>query len=161
MKLDLIKVIAFDFDGVFTDNFVYTDSAGKESVRCSREDSLGLDLLKKEIAKRSLNIRILIVSTESDAVVAYRAKKLKVECVQGIQDKAKFLLNNYEIVDGIIPGLIFLGNDLNDIEAMRIAEYSIAPKSAVEEVTQIATIVIPKSGGDGFVRSFCETLISS
>ena len=161
MKLDLIKVIAFDFDGVFTDNFVYTDSAGKESVRCSREDSLGLDLLKKEIAKRSLNIRILIVSTESDAVVAYRAKKLKVECVQGIQDKAKFLLNNFEIVDGIIPGLIFLGNDLNDIEAMRIAEYSIAPKSAVEEVTQIATIVIPKSGGDGFVRSFCETLISS
>ena len=161
MKLDLIKVIAFDFDGVFTDNFVYTDSAGKESVRCSREDSLGLELLKKEISKRSLNIRILIVSTESNKVVAHRAKKLKIECIQGVENKAKFLLNNFEIVDGIIPGLVFLGNDLNDIDAMRIAQYSIAPKSAAEEVSQIATIVIPKLGGDGFIRSFCETLIYS
>jgi YrbI family 3-deoxy-D-manno-octulosonate 8-phosphate phosphatase len=161
MKLDLIKVIAFDFDGVFTDNFVYTDSAGQESVRCSREDSLGLNLLKKEISRRSLNIRLLIVSTESDAVVAHRARKLKIDCIQGVEDKAKFLATNFEMVDGIIPGLVFLGNDLNDIDAMRIAEYSVAPKSAVEEVAQIATLVIPKLGGDGFVRSFCETLIYS
>lgn len=74
MKVDLIKVIVFDCNSVFTDNFVYTDFAGKESVRCSSEDSLGLDLLKKETSKSSLNIRSLILSPKSDETVAHRVK---------------------------------------------------------------------------------------
>ena len=77
MKVDLIKVIVFDFDCAFTDDFVDTDSAAKESVRCSSEDNLGLYSLKKEISKCSLNIRSRIFSPKSDEAVAPRVKKRK------------------------------------------------------------------------------------
>lgn len=58
-----LRVVFFDFDGVFTDNFVYVDQDGRESVRCSRLDGIGLDLL------RALDLRLLIVSTETNDVV--------------------------------------------------------------------------------------------
>ena len=161
MKLEHVKIIAFDFDGVFTDNFVYVDSNGRESVRCSREDSLGLNRLKKEIQRRALEIKMLIISTETNEVVSSRANKLNIESFLGVDNKAMFLIENFGIVDGVIPGLVFLGNDLNDLEAIQIAEFSLAPESAVKEIRDVANGVIPRNGGEGFIRNFCELLISS
>ena len=71
------KLIVFDFDGVFTDNLVYVLEDGREMVRCSREDSLGVDALKAR------KIPMMILSTETNPVVAARAKKLKVDLAQG------------------------------------------------------------------------------
>jgi YrbI family 3-deoxy-D-manno-octulosonate 8-phosphate phosphatase len=160
MNLDSIKTIVFDFDGIFTDNFVYVDSQGVESVRCSREDSLGLDLLKREIIKRSLPIRMLILSTETNELVSLRAKKLKIDSYTGILDKASFLNENFENINGQIPGLVYLGNDINDLAAMKLAEFSVAPISAHQQIREMASIIISRNGGDGFIRSFCELLIN-
>ena len=54
-----IKFLAFDFDGVFTDNIVYTAEDGSESVACWRSDGLGLAKVKK------LEIPIWVVSSEN------------------------------------------------------------------------------------------------
>ena len=77
----LVELIVFDFDGVFTDNTVYVDETGRESVRCWRSDGLGLSRLK------AVGVRTYIVSTEKNAVVQARAEKLNLDFVQGVDDK--------------------------------------------------------------------------
>ena len=80
-SLRKVRIIFFDFDGVFTDNFVYVDSNGVESVRCYRGDGIGIELIK------SIGIIPIILSTEKNKVVSKRASKLNITCFQGIQDK--------------------------------------------------------------------------
>ncbi len=67
-----IRLIAFDFDGVFTDNMVYVSEDGTETVRCFRSDGIGLQKL------RQLGIEMMIISTEANPVVSARARKLKI-----------------------------------------------------------------------------------
>lgn len=66
-----VKLVCFDFDGVFTDNSVYVSEDGVESVRCSRADGIGLTKL------RSIGIQILVLSTEINPVVGRRCDKLQ------------------------------------------------------------------------------------
>ena len=81
----IIKTIIFDFDGVLTDNYVYTNASGEELVRCIRSDGLAFDVLKK------LNYDLFIVSTEKDPVVTARANKLKIHAIQGVDNKKEIL----------------------------------------------------------------------
>ena len=76
-----VELIVFDFDGVFTDNSVYVDQNGVESVRCSRSDGLGLRRLDE------INIQYCIVSTETNPIVTVRAQKLNIPVSQGHDDK--------------------------------------------------------------------------
>jgi len=78
-------LFVFDFDGVLTNNMVYINQDGKESVKCSRSDGLAFDVLRK------LNISSYIISTEKNPVVEVRAKKLKVALLQGIDNKLEAL----------------------------------------------------------------------
>ncbi len=77
----------FDFDGVMTDNRVWVDEDGREMVAANRSDSLGLNAL------REAGIQTLVISTETNPVVAARCRKLKIEYVQGVEDKATLLRN--------------------------------------------------------------------
>ena len=81
-KLDQIDAFVFDFDGVLTNNLVYLDSNGKETVSCSRADGLAFDVLRK------LDKPAYILSTERNQVVKERASKLKIEEIQSIENKA-------------------------------------------------------------------------
>ena len=84
-----IRLIAFDFDGVFTDNMVYVFENGSEAVRCLRSDGIGLQKLKR------LGIETVIISTEANPVVSARARKLKIRCVQDCQDKREDSAKRY------------------------------------------------------------------
>ena len=86
-----IHTIVFDFDGVFTDNFVYTDSNGIESVRTSRSDSYGLGNFRTFCSTNSLSIEMFILSTETNSVVIQRALKLGLNSHAGISNKKEFL----------------------------------------------------------------------
>ena len=154
-----IHTIVFDFDGVFTDNKVWVDQNGLESVRCDRGDGLGFDLLRAFIQKNNWDLQYFILSKEVNPVVSARAQKIQVDCVQSMSDKAgylkKHLMNNNLDYDG----LIYLGNDLNDLAAMKIAGFSIAPVDSHPLILNQADLVLPRKGGDGFVREFIEMLI--
>ena len=80
-QLQSIELVGFDFDGVFTDNSVYVDENGKETVRCWRSDGLGLARLK------DIGIKTYIISTEKNPLVAKRAQKLKVPCLHDVKNK--------------------------------------------------------------------------
>jgi YrbI family 3-deoxy-D-manno-octulosonate 8-phosphate phosphatase len=152
-----IEAIFFDFDGVFTDNKVWTSSTGEELVVCSKSDSLGLDSLRQFIYGQGLYLRFAIISMETNEIVHVRAQKLGLECFIGVNDKAKFIADRCEVSP---KSYIYFGNDINDIEAMRNSAISLAPDDAEPSVKEVATFVGKKGGGNGFVREGLEYIRS-
>ncbi len=148
-----IALIIFDFDGVFTDNRVIVDETGKEAVICNRSDGLGVRLLHDR------NIAMLILSTETNPVVAQRAGKLRLECIQGVSDKKAALLS-YCNEKGInIKNVMYVGNDLNDYEAMQIVGFPVAPGDAHPKIRALAKTVLYQKGGEGAIAELAERLI--
>ncbi len=154
-----IQLIVFDFDGVFTNNKVYLDQTGKELVRCDRSDGLAFDFFRAFCKLNSWYPDCFILSKEKNPVVSERAEKLHVKCIQGISDKANYLLTHIHKNNIHADSIIYLGNDLNDLSAMHLVGFSIAPQDAHPLILQYANLIIPRNGGDGFVRNFMERLL--
>lgn len=160
---DDVHTIAMDFDGVFTNNMVWLDQNGVETVCCDRGDGLAVKALKKFIRIRKMEIQLLIISGESNPVVGVRAKKLGIVAHRGVLDKKSFLDDFFKDrhVSNLMPfqGLVYLGNDLNDLNVMRHARFSVAPLDAHPRIKSMAKSVLPVNGGEGFVRAFVEKFI--
>ena len=147
-----IELIVYDFDGVMTDNRVMVDQNGNESVMANRGDGYGVGMI------RNLGIRQVILSTEVNPVVEMRAKKLNLEVIHGVSDKRETLVKF--CADGAVSldRVMFLGNDLNDIEAMRCVGIKGAPKDAESEILEIADWISEKNGGYGVVRELARVI---
>ena len=136
-----LGAIVFDFDGVFTDNRVWVMQDGREAVACSRGDGMGLDLLRKA------GWPMLILSKESNPVVSARAAKLKLECLQGIDDKRTALLG-WLGGRGIAPtDVIYLGNDINDLPCLSLVGCPAVVADAHPDVLPSARLVLESPGG--------------
>ena len=158
-----IHTIIFDFDGVFTDNKVYISENGTESVKCDRGDGLALDMLRKFIILKDWDLDYLILTKETNPVVRKRAEKLKIKCFDSIDNKLEFikkrLLDRFYEIENSRKGLIYLGNDLNDYDAMRFSGFSVSPNDANLKIKQISEFTLTRNGGCGFVREFIEKLL--
>lgn len=162
-SLAAIHTVAFDFDGVFTDNKVWVDQNGHESVRCDRGDGLAFDLVRSFQQRGKLNAELFILSKEPNPVVMARAGKLKIDCHHGIGDKLSFMMEylrtRFPSTTDAFAGLVYLGNDINDLPLMRHAGYTVAPADAHTMVQDTAHLVLEQRGGEGFVRGFIERLL--
>lgn len=151
--LSKIELIVFDFDGVMTDNRVLVDENGKEAVWVNRSDGLGIQMIKQ------MGIRMIILSTETNPVVSVRAKKLQIDVLQAINDKADMLLRFCRQENIQLENVMYVGNDINDLPAMKLAGIKVVPKDAYKEVKCIADIVLETSGGHGVVRELASLLL--
>jgi 3-deoxy-D-manno-octulosonate 8-phosphate phosphatase (KDO 8-P phosphatase) len=140
-----IKVIIYDFDGVMTDNKVFVFSDGTEAVVCNRGDGLAVSEIKKA------DIHQCIISTESNQVVKKRAEKLGIPCIQGVSDKKDALLEYVKNNNIELKSVAYVGNDINDLEAMKLVAVKIAPKDAVPEVLSISDVITEAKGGNGVI----------
>lgn len=150
-----VRLIAFDFDGVFTDNTVYVTQDGIESVRCWRSDGLGLSRL------RSAGVQAFIISTETNPVVCTRARKLKIPCKQGIEDKAAGILQVCFELDIPPEQTMFLGNDINDIPAFKSVGFPVAVADAYQEIYPYVLYRTQRPGGMGAVREVCDLVYNA
>lgn len=150
-----LGAVVFDFDGVMTDDRVVLDQDGKEAVICSRSDGLGIEML------RAAGVRMAVVSKERNPVVAERCKKLLLEYRQGIDDKASALraLVTEMAVDP--DHIVYVGNDINDLECMRMVGLAVAVADAHPRVRLEADIVLSSRGGNGAVRELAERILAS
>lgn len=157
MEYDLakIKLVAFDFDGVFTDNTVYVDQSGVESVRCWRGDGLGLEMLRQR------GIQLAVISTETNSVVQSRCEKLKIRCISGVSDKAASLRSLADELAINLNMTCFLGNDRNDIPALEIVGFPAIVADADKSVKHLASIKTQLMGGRGAVRELCELITTA
>ena len=145
-----IRLVAFDFDGVFTDNMVYVFEDGTEAVRCFRSDGIGLQKLKRA------GIKTVIISTEANPVVSARARKLKIECVQDCQDKRAVLEEIAGNMDITMDEVAFVGNDINDLPCLTCVALPIVVKDAHPDVIPVARYRTKNPGGHGAVREVCD-----
>ncbi|MDL1912469.1 acylneuraminate cytidylyltransferase [Chloroflexi bacterium CFX6] len=152
-----VELVVFDFDGVITDNRVWTDQEGRESVAASRSDSM------KFAEMRAKGIGLLILSSEPNPVVEARAKKIGVEAIHGIgmQDKGRVMREVLEQKKVKAENVVYVGNDLNDLPCFEIAGWSVAVADAVPEVIRAADFVLTKPGGHGAVRELCEIILNN
>jgi N-acylneuraminate cytidylyltransferase len=149
-----VALVVFDFDGVMTDNAVFVDDNGNESVRCDRADGWGVARL------RDRGIPMLVLSTETHPVVAARASKLGVPCLQGVSDKAASLTAHLQ-AGGIEPSdVVFVGNDVNDLGCLDLVGLPVAVADAHPAVLARAALVLERSGGRGAVRELCDLLLA-
>lgn len=145
-----IRLVAFDFDGVFTDNMVYVLEDGSEAVRCYRSDGIGLQKLKE------LGIETVIISTEANPVVSARAHKLNIACVQNCQDKRSALQEIAREKDIALDQIAYVGNDINDLACLECVALPIVVHDAHRDVLATARYQTKRPGGHGAVREICD-----
>lgn len=145
-----IRLIAFDFDGVFTDNAVYVFEDGREAVRCVRGDGIGLRKLDR------LGIQYVMISTEVNPVVAARCRKLKIRCIQDCEDKLAGLAAVMAELKLDFDQIAFVGNDVNDESCLARVALPIVVQDAHRDVAKYARHVTAARGGYGAVREICD-----
>ncbi len=150
-----VSLLVMDFDGVLTDNRVWVNDKGEESIAANRSDSLGLSILKEKTG-----IECLVISKERNKVVEARCRKMQVPFIQAVDDKAA-ALSQVIAEKGLEPSeVIFMGNDTNDLPCFPIAGYTVAPADAHPAVARQADLVLTLNGGHGAVRELCDILLS-
>jgi len=149
------RAVIFDFDGVLTDNRVLVMEDGREGVLCSRADGMGIELLRRA------GIECLILSKERNGVVAARARKLGIDCVQGVDDKLPAMRGWLEKKGIALADCVYVGNDVNDIECLKAAGCGVCVADAYPEAIRAAKVVLRSSGGEGAARELCERILEA
>ena len=150
--LEEIELMVYDFDGVMTNNKVYVDEHGRETVQVNRADGLGVSYLKK------YGIRQIIISTETNPVVKRRAEKLEITCFHGIPDKT-IKLKTYCRVENInLENVIYIGNDINDLDVMKIVGWPICPADAHPDIKSLSKLITKAKGGEGVIREISDLI---
>ncbi|WP_292828044.1 acylneuraminate cytidylyltransferase [Microbacterium sp.] len=145
--------VVTDFDGVHTDDTVHTDADGRESVRVSRSDGMGIARLRRA------GIPVLILSAETNPVVSARARKLEVDVLQGVQDKVG-ALREWAKAQGVpLSRIAYIGNDINDLGCLEVVGFPVAVPEAHPLVLAAARVVVSRTGGHGAVRELADRVL--
>jgi N-acylneuraminate cytidylyltransferase len=151
-RLKNVKAILTDFDGVMTDNRVYLNEDGVESVVCNRGDGWGIRLMK------DIGLLVACISTETNPVVAARCRKLQIPYWQGQSNKLGTLKAFLEDNKLQAKDCLYIGNDTNDSACLQYAGVAVVPRDAAPEVVPLAHWQTISSGGSGVLREVARAL---
>jgi len=152
---DVVSLVVLDFDGVLTDDRVYVNQHGEETVAAHRGDGMGIAQLKKA------GIEVVILSKEKNPVVKARADKLRIPAYQGIDEKGKELQSLMADKGVSAEQVVYLGNDINDLPCFPLVGLAAAVADAHPKVIERAQLVLNKNGGHGAVRELCDLLLEN
>jgi N-acylneuraminate cytidylyltransferase len=149
-----VKMLVMDFDGVLSDNRVWTDETGKESIAANRSDGLGIEMLRE-----AGGVEIFVISREENPTVARRCEKLGIGYKKGVQSKGDTLQQLLAERKIAAENVVFLGNDTNDLPCFPLVGYAVAVADAHPDVLQQADLRLSKRGGYGAVRELCDLIL--
>ncbi|MFI6049122.1 cytidylyltransferase domain-containing protein [Streptomyces violascens] len=150
---DDVDAVVLDFDGTQTDDKVLIDSEGRELVAVHRGDGLGIAALRRA------GLKLLVLSTEQNPVVAARARKLQIPVLHGI-DRKDLALKQWCEENGIDPArVLYAGNDVNDLPCFALVGWPVAVGSAHDSVRAAARAVTRTPGGEGAIREIAAWLL--
>ena len=151
---ELPKIIFTDFDGCLTDDRVWLNQDGEEFVAANRKDGLAINRLK------ALGIVVVLTSTETNKVVNARAIKLGIEDLHGLSNKVEAIERYLSKHNLTWNDSWYIGNDVNDLGALRKSKFSICPSDAVKAIKKEVDLKLKTKGGYG-VLSELATIIES
>lgn len=146
------KILFTDFDGCLTDDRVWLNQEGEEFVAANRKDGLAIKRLK------NLGIQVVITSTETNKVVLARGTKMGVEVLQGLSDKAVAIEQYLNQNNSSWEDVWYLGNDVNDLGAIKKAKLSICPSDAVKVIKKEVDLKLKTKGGYGVLSELATLL---
>jgi YrbI family 3-deoxy-D-manno-octulosonate 8-phosphate phosphatase len=151
-----VRLLCVDVDGVLTDAGMYYGPDGEVLKKFNTRDGLGLARV------RDAGVAVAIISGEDSAIVHARAAKLKIDDVfAGVSDKLKIIQDLCARESIELDDVAYVGDDLNDLEAMKNVGLACAVADAADPVKAIAHHVTQRRGGDGAVREVCELIIAA
>ena len=152
-----IKLFVMDVDGTMTDGHIYISAEGEAMKAFDVKDGYAIYHMLP-----ANNIIPVIITGRSSQIVATRAKELKItELYQGVSDKLA-VLSTVAAKYGATPDEIaYIGDDLNDLDAMAYCGCTACPADSVDEVLQVAKYVCKHNGGRGAVREFVTHLLNN
>lgn len=151
--LDDIDAVVLDFDGTQTDDTVLVDAQGRETVAVHRGDGLGIAALRRA------GLPVLILSSETNPVVAARARKLQVPVLHGIARK-DHALKQWCDEQAIDPQrVLYVGNDVNDLPCFALAGWPVAVANAHDVVRASARSITSTPGGRGAIREIAGWIL--
>jgi 3-deoxy-D-manno-octulosonate 8-phosphate phosphatase (KDO 8-P phosphatase) len=154
--LSHIRLFATDVDGVLTDAGMYYGESGDEWKKFNTRDGMGIKLLQRA------GIVTAIVTQERTKLVARRAEKLAMpELHQGVMDKLSCLREMAARHGFALGQVAYIGDDINDLEALRAVGFSAAPADSMPVVAAAVDYVCQKKGGEGAVREIIEMILDA
>lgn len=152
-RIPEIKMFLTDCDGCLTDGGMYYSEAGDELKKFNTRDGMGFALL------RSKGVMTGIVTSEKVELNRRRADKLKLDIFEyDCKDKAATIKHICEEKGVPLDNVLYIGDDINDIEALRMVGYGCCPADALPQVKNIADYVTQAKGGEGVIREIVEML---
>ncbi|MCX2723242.1 acylneuraminate cytidylyltransferase [Roseibium salinum] len=150
-----VSALVTGFEGVHTDNSVFVNQDGTESIVCNRYDEIGMDRL---IGR---GVRLMMISGEQDNLAQLRARKLAMEYKYHPFDRMQITAEWLQQHGLDWSEIAYVGADLADISCMEASAVSAAPRNAPAEVKSVAKVVLDTSGGSGALRELSDLLIST
>lgn len=152
--MNKIRILVMDVDGTLTDGKIYMGNNGEMMKAFDIKDGYGIANLLPE-----LQITPVIITGRKSQILENRCKELKIEHLyQGIADKIQVLEQVLKEMKLERANVAYIGDDVNDLECMRIAGITGCPADACEEIKKAVTYVCSRKGGAGAVREFIEHL---
>lgn len=150
----MIKLVAFDVDGVLTDGSLTFDENGHEYKTFNAKDGQGIVNLHKA------GIITAIITARNNGTVEHRAKNLNItELHQGSKNKIETLENIMKKYNINFDEIAYMGDDLPDICILEKVHLKGCPNDAVDEVKKVSNFIASKNGGRGAVREFCDYIL--
>lgn len=145
------KLFIIDVDGTMTDGSIYYDNIGNEIKKFNTRDAAAFFVIHSDLSK------IMVLTGRKCEATEKRMKELKVDYLyQNVKNKKAFLKEFIRDNQLVKENVIYIGDDLNDFYAMKLAGYICCPNDACQEIRQIADYISCKNGGDGAVRDIVE-----
>ena len=153
-----IKLIATDIDGVMTAGEIILLENGEEIKIWNVNDRLGMHLLKEYLP----DVKVAWITGRKSKQVEIRAKEQKVDfLVQECKDKIKSLVNIANKMSIGMSEILYIGDDIIDLCALKKAGLSVCPKDAVVEAKKVSKYISQYDGGKGVFREVCELLLKA
>jgi 3-deoxy-D-manno-octulosonate 8-phosphate phosphatase (KDO 8-P phosphatase) len=152
----MIKLVVFDFDGVFTNGKIYFDSCGNPIKHYNAKDGMGISILKKNGF-----ITGVISGWKYNSSQEYILNHIGINnYIFSCNNKKQILLEWCKELNISTDEVAYMGDDINDIELINSVSISACPNDAVEQVRNSVDIICTQNGGDGAIREFCDYLSS-
>jgi 3-deoxy-D-manno-octulosonate 8-phosphate phosphatase (KDO 8-P phosphatase) len=150
-----IQMVALDVDGVLTDGGFWWGPNDEEWKRFSFIDVMGISLASKG------GLRVALISGEASPLVDRFATKMGItDVIKGCKDKATALRTLAERHKIPLKSVAFMGDDVNDLGALKICGLPACPATAHPEILAVARFVAKRSGGNGAVRELVDYLLT-
>ena len=149
--LQKIRAIVFDLDGVLSASTIALDLEGTPLRTVNIKDGYAIQLAMK------MGLRIAIISGCRIEAVRMRYEGLGMEDIYlGAAVKIK-TYEEFKAKYGYADEeVMFMGDDIPDLEVMRRVGCPVCPKDACHEVREVSIYVSDRNGGEGCGRDVIE-----